>query len=99
MMPDDTLVQRVKRRLRVKSAFKECLMGQGHELHAAGADVMSDLATYCHALRTTTMVAKDGHIDPIASAIAEGRRQVYLRILGHLKMNESSLIDQLEQNQ
>ena len=97
-MSEDTLIQSVKRRLRVKSAFKECLMGQGADLHGAGADVMADLAQYCYALKTTTMVAKDGHIDPIASAIAEGRRQVYLRILGHLKMNESVLIDQLERD-
>jgi len=99
MMQDDNLIQRVTRRLRVKSAFKGCLMGQSDALHTDGKVFMEDLANYCHALRTTTMVAKDGHIDPIASAIAEGRRQVYLRILGHLKMNETALIDQLEQNQ
>lgn len=82
------------RRLRKGSAYKECLQGQGGKLHEAGEIVMEDLARFCYGTKTTAIATANG-IDPIASAQAEGRRQVYLRILAHLNMSDSAILESL----
>jgi len=54
---------------------------RGGSLSPAGEIVMRDLARYCCADRTTLKVSQaDQHVDPLAMAFAEGRRDVYLRI-------------------
>jgi hypothetical protein len=47
--------------------------------------VLSDLAKFCRAHETTF------HVDPRAHALAEGRREVWLRIQNHLRMDSESL--------
>ncbi len=50
-----------------------------------GGVVLRDLADFCHAFRTTE--------DPVErlSAMREGRRQVFLRILHHLNLDVEQL--------
>ena len=47
--------------------------------------VLSDLAKFCRAHESTF------HQDPRAHALAEGRREVWLRIQNHLRMDSESL--------
>lgn len=47
--------------------------------------VLSDLAKFCRAGESTF------HADPRAHALMEGRREVWLRIQNHLKMDSESL--------
>lgn len=47
--------------------------------------VLRDLARFCRA-HTTTF-----HADPRAHAVAEGRREVWLRIANHLQLTEAQL--------
>lgn len=46
--------------------------------------VLEDLARFCRINAPTIAVAKDGHTDVPATFLAEGRREVYLRILAHV---------------
>lgn len=48
-------------------------------------EVLADLAKFCRA-NTTTF-----HADPRAHALAEGRREVWLRIQQHLKLSDEEL--------
>jgi hypothetical protein len=48
-------------------------------------DVLADLAKFCRATESTF------HPDPRAHAVAEGRREVWLRIQHHLKLTDDDL--------
>lgn len=99
-MNPDLIPDFVRKKLRKRYAYKELFYGQGDVLTQNGADVLEDLARFCFLTATTTVRVPDGAIDPIASAQAEGRRQVILRILGHLKVQDpSQFLNILEQAQ
>lgn len=53
--------------------------------------VLDDLKDFCRAESTSIVVAKDGHIDTHATAVCEGRREVYLRIVATLNLSDSDL--------
>lgn len=48
-------------------------------------EVLADLAKFCRATESTF------HPDPRAHAVAEGRREVWLRIQHHLKLTDDDL--------
>jgi len=50
-----------------------------------GDEVLCDLAKFCRANATTF------HVDPRAHALAEGRREVWLRIQHHLRLTDEDL--------
>ena len=54
--------------------------------------VLADLARFCHA-QATTHVVNDTH----GSAQLEGRRQVWLRIQGYLRLDEAALNQLIEE--
>jgi hypothetical protein len=54
-------------------------------LNPFGDEVLRDLAKFCRAHQTTF------HLDPRAHALAEGRREVWLRIQQHLQLSEDEL--------
>lgn len=67
-----------RRRAMYRAVFKE----PGGDLQPAADFVMKDLARYCYASNTTLKVS---HVtqqsDPLGMAFAEGRRDVFLRIV------------------
>lgn len=50
-----------------------------------GGEVLADLARFCRANESTF------HVDPRAHAVAEGRREVWLRIQKHLQLSDEQL--------
>jgi hypothetical protein len=46
--------------------------------------VLEDLARFCRYDAPNIVVCKDGHTDVPATFLAEGRREVYLRIVAHM---------------
>lgn len=50
-----------------------------------GEEVLADLARFCRANQTTF------HADPRVHAVAEGRREVFLRIQQHLQLTDDQL--------
>lgn len=59
--------------------FRKAIAYKGAFSTVDGKEVLKDLARFCHADRTS-LVVSNGKIDPIATAVAEGRREVWLRI-------------------
>ena len=53
--------------------------------------VLDDLKEFCRAESSCIVVGKDGHIDTHATMVAEGRREVYLRLLATLNLSDSAL--------
>ena len=54
-------------------------------LNPFGEEVLLDLAKFCRAHETTF------HVDPRVHAVAEGRREVWLRIAKHLQLTDDQL--------
>jgi len=61
--------------------------------NAFGEEVLADLAKFCRANQTTF------HVDARAHALAEGRREVFLRISQHLQLTDDELWSLYGQNQ
>ena len=54
--------------------------------------VMADLARFCNATKPSVRVSpQTGAIDPMAMAVGEGRREVYLRIQTHLGLTDADV--------
>jgi hypothetical protein len=87
-MVRELLTKLFNRRAAYRSAFMD-----GNSLSEHGRRVINDLAKFCRANDTTTQVSPITRtVDPLASAQAEGRREVFLRIMWHLKLTESDMI-------
>lgn len=64
----------------------------GGDLSPMGERVLQDLARFCCAHKPTYRVGGD-RIDPIASAVQEGRREVFLRIVEHLHLDDRFIVN------
>lgn len=69
---------------RRRNAYCKTFMPTG-DLAPYAEEVLVDLARFCRA-NTSCF-----HVDPRAHAVAEGRREVWLRIQNHLKLTEEQL--------
>lgn len=59
---------------------------------------LADLKRFCCADSTTVRISpKSGQIDPLAMAMAEGRREVFMRIQHYLRLDEQELLKMKEE--
>lgn len=87
------MLDSVMKILNRSNAFKRCLMEDG-KLTPNGKAVLADLAKFCKAHESAYSVSPVTRtIDPLAMAVNEGRRDVWLRILWYLKIDEADLIN------
>ena len=54
--------------------------------------VLADLREFCRADASCVVVSKDGKIDTHATVLAEGRREVWLRITETLNLTDEQLL-------
>lgn len=89
-----SLVTRNRRRARAYQA----LFGGGREggPNLAAAEVLADLRRFCHDTRTTAKFGAAG-LDPLAMAMAEGRREVWLRLQHFLHLTDEQLAQLTEE--
>lgn len=84
-----------KKRMAYRQIFEP-----GGQLSPAAQIVLTDLRRFCRATVSTTVVSMvSQRVDPIASAQAEGRREVWLRIMQHLHVSDSDLYRALVDNE
>jgi hypothetical protein len=82
--------------LKRRQAYRALFLGGG-QLNPAARIVLSDLRGFCRATVSTTIVSPvTRQVDPIASAQAEGRREVWLRITQHLHIDDADLYKLVE---
>jgi hypothetical protein len=79
------LLAKLRRR---RYAYRRMFLGE-NGLNADGQIVLADLAKFCRANNSTAIVSPVSRsVDPIAMAMAEGRREVWLRLMAHLHIDE-----------
>ena len=82
----EKLLARIRKR---KYAYRRMFLGENGQLSADGQAVLADLAKFCKANQSIAVVSPISRtVDPIASALAEGRREVWLRIMAHLHIED-----------
>lgn len=79
------LLQRLQRR---KYAYRRLFLAD-NGLNADAEIILADLKKFCRAAGSTVVVSPvSRQVDPIATAMAEGRREVWLRIMAHLHIED-----------
>lgn len=80
-----SLLDRVLPRADLVRAYQQVFGGGGLARDA----VLGDLAVFCGEQQSSVRVSGQKAVDPYAMAIAEGRREVWLRIRAMLEMDSS----------
>lgn len=90
----DEETRRVQRKLfRRRWAYRHLFKDDKGELNQSAKVVLAHLTQFCRGLNTTTQVSPvTGVVDPIASAQAEGRREVLLMILRELNADIDTVV-------
>jgi hypothetical protein len=68
-------------------------MADGQSLSPVGEKILVDLAKFCRANVSCVTVGRNGQIDTHATAVAEGRREVWLRIQQYLNLDLHTIQD------
>lgn len=97
----ENLAARLRNILRRRSHYRACFLADdGKTPTAAGERVLMDLARFCGAYRSSAKRSPVTRtMDPIATAQAEGRREVWLRLQAMLSLPDKAIIDALENEQ
>ena len=82
----------LRRWLHRARSYKRVFLSDMGDIGFDAETVMADLRTFCHVNRSTTKISRQtGMIDPIATAQAEGRREVFLRIQTMLNLQPAQI--------
>src|SRR5712671_5806501 len=73
-------------------SYRGCFMDDKGHLSRAGEIVLTDLRRFCRGNSSTVAISPVMKtIDPLAMAMAEGRREVWLRIIETLNLDEHAV--------
>jgi hypothetical protein len=93
------VIERLKQLFARRHAWRERFRDENGALNAAALPILADLQRFCYATRPTIKVSPTtGQVDPYAMAIAEGRRECWLRIQEYLKLDDRDLQALLKQH-
>lgn len=71
------------------AAYRRAFLADDGTPNKDGEEILRDLRDFCRANKSTTMVSPVSKmVDPLASAQAEGRREVWLRITQMLYLDD-----------
>ena len=83
-----------ERILNRKRSYRRLFLGDDGDLTESGRIVLGDLKKFCRGDQSTTMVSPISRtVDPLASMQAEGRREVYTRIIQMLHLPEKVIVE------
>lgn len=86
--------QAVRRIINRKTSYRRIFQDASGNISPDAEIVLADLRRFCRATSTTVTVSPiSKSIDPIAMAMAEGRREVWLRIMAHLHIDEKQVFN------
>lgn len=89
----------IQRLLNKRMSYRRLFLREDGSLNNDAEVVMTDLRKFCRATGSTAMVSpQSGSIDPIAMAMAEGRREVFNRINEYLHLKDN-IIHNLREEQ
>jgi hypothetical protein len=94
-----SLTKNVQRILGRKTAYRRTFLDASGNISRDAEIVLADLRKFCRGNSTTVIVSPISKtIDPMAMAMAEGRREVWLRLLAHLHIDEKQVFNLEEAN-
>ena len=82
----------LRRLYRRSIGYKSLFLGKDGKPDGTASIVLADLHWFCHAERTTARALPGRGIDPLAMAIAEGRREVWNRIQHYIRLDETAIV-------
>ncbi len=83
---------RLSRKARLARAVKAAFLAPDRQtLNNHGREILADLRAFCRADASCVVVGRDGRIDTHATAVAEGRREVWLRLIEHLHLDDQTI--------
>jgi hypothetical protein len=89
----------IEKILRKKAAYRRIFLDADGNLSPDAVTVLDDLRKFCRATGSTAVVSPISKtIDPLAMAMAEGRREVWNRIQAHLYVNEKQVFELQERS-
>lgn len=87
------MIDRLQKILNRRQAYRRLFLGDDGKLTKDAELVISDLARFCRLHRSISIVSlTTRQTDVPASFQAEGRREVILRVLGHLHVDDADLV-------
>ena len=90
----------IHRILRRRLAYRRLFFDASGNINRDAEIVLADLRRFCRATGSTAVVSPvSKSIDPIAMAMAEGRREVWLRLMAHLHVDEKQVFNLVEADQ
>lgn len=93
------LLPRLQKLMKLRTAWRGLYRSDEGELNLPARLILTDLQRFCYANRPTIKVSPTtGNVDPYAMAVAEGRREVWLRITEYLKLDDRDLQALLKQH-
>jgi len=91
------LSTRIKLLFRRRSIYRAVFMDEDGEITEDGAAVLGDLGRYARAYASTTAVSPVMRtVDTHATMLAEGRREVFNRIVKSINLTESQIYALME---
>lgn len=91
------LTEAIQNVLRRKQAYRLTMMDADGKLHRNAEIMLADLRRFCRVTASTAVVSPVSRtIDPLAMAMAEGRREVWNRIMAHLYVDEKTVFEMTE---
>lgn len=93
------LTKSVQRILNRKASYRRTFMDASGNISRDAEVVLADLRKFCRATSSTVTVSPvTKSIDPIAMGMAEGRREVWMRLMAHLHIDEKQVFNLQEDN-
>ncbi len=90
----------IERILRKKLAYRRTFLDDQGNIGPEAKHVLNDLRKFCRATGSTVVISPvTKQVDPLAMAMAEGRREVWNRIMAHLYVNEKQVFELHEGDQ
>lgn len=87
------MIKHIQKVLNRRLAYRRLFLDEDGKLSKDGEVVMADLARFCRLHRSTSIISMaTRQTDVPASFQAEGRREVLLRVLGHLHVDDADLV-------
>lgn len=92
------IYQNITRKLvfRRRDAYRRMFLDIYGNPNADAEVVLADLKRFCCGSKSTIRMNSHNEIDPIAMGVAEGRREVWMRLMEYLHLEEKTVTNLME---
>lgn len=93
------MITQLERIFMRKQAYRRLFLDQSGNMRPDAEVILADLKRFCRANSSTAMVSPiSKSIDPMAMAMAEGRREVWNRLMAFLHLEDKIVLNLTDPN-